>query len=83
MTWADDMWAGALAMAEVIVAAREKKREAVRLRRNERARLRYRSNPPVRKPAVAVPAEFEGPLESCICWKGHPPCSFCTSGDQP
>lgn len=76
MTWADDFFAAAVAMAKTIHEHQEKVREARRLARNQRQRTYRKCHTP--KPKPAAPQERTGPMESCECWRGMPPCSFCT-----
>ncbi|MEV0326895.1 hypothetical protein AB0H63_10650 [Micromonospora echinospora] len=75
---ADDFWAAAKQLGEVIAARRAADRQAKRDARNARRRARYRAAPPKPKQPVAVVVADDELDESCRCWISAP-CVWCTS----
>lgn len=74
----DEIWDAFKELARLDVEGRKERREARRVRRNELARLRRKSNP--KKPIVVPEPEYDEPA-SCTCSTcSMPPCSWCEKG---
>jgi hypothetical protein len=76
---ADDIWAAAKQLGEIIAARRAEEREAQRVARNARRRARYRANPPAPKTPTTVVVDDDLNWEpSCRCHLAAP-CAWCTN----
>lgn len=77
---ADDFWAAAKQLGEIIAAHRAAVRQEQKDARNARRRARYRANPPTRKTKTPVVVDDDLEYEpGCRCGVvRNPPCTWCS-----
>ncbi|MFG2046053.1 hypothetical protein ACGFIW_01315 [Micromonospora sp. NPDC048935] len=79
MRTADDFWAAAKQLGELIAAHRAAERQATKDARNARRRARYKANPPAPKPKVIVDLDDVEYEPGCRCnATPNPPCTWCS-----